>query len=73
MATTLQISQSPRPADQLSLVSALPVKFDAAFLDRRMREHRMWQNREVEQLTEEIFREVLESTGKQLQMCARAR
>lgn len=73
MATALSTTQSPRPADQLSLVCAPTVKFDAAFLDRRMRAHRLWQQRETEQLTEEIFREVLESTGQKLQQIARAR
>lgn len=73
MATVLSISESLHPPDQLSLVSASPVKFDAAFLDRRMREHRMWQNRELEDLTAEVLREVLDYTGQKLQQAARAR
>jgi hypothetical protein len=36
-----------------------PVKFDAAFLDRRMRQHRDWQKREAWNLAVAITREVL--------------
>ena len=36
-----------------------PVKFDAAFLDRRMRQHREWQKREAWSLAVAITREVL--------------
>ena len=76
MATVLEFSQSLQPPDQLSLVPSVTefgfarrVEF-GAFLDRRMREHRTWQNRELEDLTEEIFREVLDYTGQKLQQAA---
>jgi len=36
-----------------------PVKFDAEFLDRRMRQHREWQKREAWRLAVAITREVL--------------
>jgi hypothetical protein len=39
----------------LTIVASTPPKFDAAFLDRRMREHREWQ----EQATAELFSEAV--------------
>jgi hypothetical protein len=70
MATVITISQSPHPSAQLSLVGSQPPKWGVEFLDRRMREHRTWQNRELEDLTCEIFREVLDYTGQKLQQVA---
>jgi hypothetical protein len=47
-----------------------PVKFDAAFLDRRMREHREWQDRtmlEIEgEVIEEVFAAVTSDRGRSL-------
>ena len=39
--------------------SASPQKFDAAFIERRLKEHREWQEREQARWTEEIIQEVL--------------
>jgi hypothetical protein len=48
----------------IPLLSQMPlapplVKFDAAFLERRMRQHRDWQKREAWKLCVSITREVL--------------
>lgn len=45
--------------NQLSLVPRPAPKFDAAFLDRRMRQHREWQQRELLSLQIAVTREVL--------------
>jgi hypothetical protein len=73
MASALAISKGLRPSVQLSLVTARPVKFDAAFLDRRMHAHHMWQNRVLEETTEEVLRECLDYVGERLQKIARQR
>lgn len=58
MASAIAISPSVKPPVQLGLVPSQPVKFDAEFLDRRMREHRQWQHRIAEETTREILAEV---------------
>lgn len=58
MASAIAISPAVKPSVQLALVSSQPQKFDAAFLDRRMREHRQWQQRVAEETTRDILREV---------------
>lgn len=59
MASILIFAPSPRkePA-QLKLISAEPAKFDAAFIERRMREHREWQDRVAAEDASEIIVEV---------------
>jgi len=77
MASSLAFSPAVKPPTQLSLVSAPPVKFDAEFLNRRMREHRMWQNRIAEEATREIVCEIADAidcyTGRKPQKIVRAR
>jgi hypothetical protein len=58
MASSLAFSPAVKPPAQLSLVSSPPVRFDAEFLERRMRAHRQWQNRVAEETTREILAEV---------------
>jgi hypothetical protein len=58
MASAIAISPSVKPPAQLGFVPLRSVKFDAAFLERRMREHRQWQNRIAEETTREILFEV---------------
>lgn len=58
MASAIAISPAVKPPMQLALVSSQPMKFDAAFLERRMREHRQWQQRTAEETTRDILREV---------------
>jgi hypothetical protein len=77
MASSLAFSPAVKPTIQLSLVSARAVKFDSAFLDRRMREHRMWQNRIAEEATREVICEIADAiecyTGRGPQKFVRAR
>jgi hypothetical protein len=47
------------PLPQQPLLIHERPKFDAAFLDQRMRRHREWQKREAWHLAVEITREVL--------------
>lgn len=58
MASAIAISPSAKPPVQLGFVPLRPVKFDAAFLERKMREHRQWQHRIAEETTREILAEV---------------
>jgi hypothetical protein len=77
MASSLAFSPAVKPTIQLSLVTTQPVKFDAVFLDRRMREHRMWQNRVAEETMVELFREIEDAiecrTGRGPQKITRAK
>lgn len=59
MSSTLVFAPAPhkQPA-QLKLVSAQPVRFDAAFIERRMREHHEWQDRLAAEAASEIITEV---------------
>jgi len=41
-----------------SLPSKVPARFDQAFIERRMREHREWQERETVRLCEEVLDEI---------------
>jgi hypothetical protein len=58
MSTAIAMSPAVKPPVQLALVSSQPPKFDAAFIDRRMREHRQWQQRVAAEMTREILTEV---------------
>lgn len=58
MASPISISPAVQPPAQLTLVASQAPKVDAAFLDRRMREHRQWQQRIAEDTTREIVAEV---------------
>jgi hypothetical protein len=77
MSTAISISPAVKPTVQLSLVGSQPVKFDAAFLDRRMREHRMWQQRVTEETTREVICEIADAmevyTGRGPQRIVRTR
>jgi hypothetical protein len=73
MSSAIVMSPARKPPLQLALVSSQRPKFNAEFLERRMRAHRQWQEREAEDLTAEIFREVLDYTGRGLQKLARMR
>jgi hypothetical protein len=73
MATVITMSPAVRPPVQLALASSQPARFDAEFLDRRMRLHREWQERIAEETTEEILRECLDYVGRGLQQMARMR
>lgn len=48
---------TPKPPT-IEAPSTPPLKFDAAFLDRRMAEHRDWQERTLLDLTGDVIREV---------------
>lgn len=52
-------SPTVTPTPHNSLKPTQPQKFDAAFIDRRMREHREWQDGRQRQLAAGIIREVL--------------
>lgn len=56
-AQAFPVVLAPLP-HQPQLIHERP-KFDAAFLDRRMRQHREWQQREAWNLAVAITREVL--------------
>ena len=47
------------PLPQQEQLIKTPVKFDAAFIERRMRQHREWQKSEEWKLTVAVVREVL--------------
>jgi hypothetical protein len=61
MASSLSISPGLKPPTQLTLVRSRPVEFNADFLDRRMREHRQWQHRVLDETMAELFREIAEA------------
>lgn len=57
--STQAVASTVTPLPFQMPLSPRPVKFDAAFLDRRMREHREWQWRQEWNLTVGITREIL--------------
>jgi hypothetical protein len=59
----------PSPA-QLTLVQP-PIKFDAEFIERRMREHRQWQEFQQRALALGIVREVLDLDPGTARICCR--
>lgn len=61
MASPIAFSPGLKPPAQLSLVSSPAVKFDSAFLDRRMREHHQWQHRVAEETARELFSEIADA------------
>lgn len=57
MAKVDRVLGPPQPAT-IEATSTPPLKFDAAFIDRRMAEHRDWQERTLLGLTGDVIREV---------------
>jgi hypothetical protein len=63
MASPLAISPGLTPPAQLMLVSQQPQIFNAAFIDRRMRLHKQWQNRTTEAMVREVYAEIADEVA----------
>lgn len=64
---SLALSPAIVPPAPPTLVKT-PVRFDAAFLDRRMLEHRRWQEQRTVELATDVVREVANAIGFVAQM-----
>jgi hypothetical protein len=60
MASTVASYRTGQPAQVLTVHSYRPkVKFDAAFIERRMSEHKQWQQQQAAEDAAEIVTEVI--------------